>query len=313
MSERDGGECKLSGIKCASVEIKPSNEIASGELYVAALADKASILPIAMNGRYTAGDLGSLFIDATAREVSVNQSSSDLTGIMRESTARYHLSKLSLPDVESSVNMLLMRRGGEILPRCRLRIACDQTEIPYYGSPMAEQGEIRKGRAKHGTKRFHAYASLYVMLDGRRVTTALRYVTAGDRLPDVVTGMLAQLKAAGFAIGCLFMDRGFYSVRMVNLLKSTDTRFCMMMPQRGKTGGTRRLCTGKTRRQRYTAISVRKGVREEASYTAFVVCCQWRFRFPHFRRRILPRSAGLNFPTLCLVGSGECCRERYGE
>ena len=112
MSERDGGECKLSGIKCASVEIKPSNGIASDELYVVALADMASILPIAMNGRYTATDLGSLLVDAAAREVSVNQSSSDLTGMMRESTARYHLSKLLLPDVESAVNTLLMKRGA---------------------------------------------------------------------------------------------------------------------------------------------------------------------------------------------------------
>ena len=150
---------------------------------------------------------------------------------------------------------------------------------------------------------------MYVMLSGRRVTLVLRYVTANNTMPCVVESMLAQLKAAGFAAGCLFMDRGFYSVRMVNMLKSTDTRFCMMKQQRGKTGGTRLLCTGKTRKQRYTVVSVRKGVRDVASFTAFVVCRYEKGKYNKHRNYYL-------YATYrCCIGTSriyDTYRKRFG-
>ncbi len=52
----------------------------------------------------------------------------------------------------------------------------DPTLIPYHGRPFADPAEIYRGQPKSGTTHFHAYATAYLVRDGRRFTLALVWV-----------------------------------------------------------------------------------------------------------------------------------------
>jgi len=47
------------------------------------------------------------------------------------------------------------------------------TLIPYHGEPYRSPEEIYRGEPKSGTSHFHAYATAYVVREGRRFTVAM--------------------------------------------------------------------------------------------------------------------------------------------
>ena len=49
----------------------------------------------------------------------------------------------------------------------------DLTELPYYGEPCQHQRELRPGKAKQGTSRFHTYATVYLLSHGQRFTLGM--------------------------------------------------------------------------------------------------------------------------------------------
>ena len=93
-----------------------------------------------------------------------------------------------LDTLEAQCNaVLLARLPDDVVPRPQ-RVAIDLTLLPYYGRPAVEGGELRRGEAKAGTTRFHAYATAYLVRDGRRLTLARTYVRAEDELLFWLTG-----------------------------------------------------------------------------------------------------------------------------
>ena len=70
----------------------------------------------------------------------------------------------------SSLTRRLGRKGYES--------GIDMVEIPYYGQPAQIEEEIRRGKARAGTTRFHAYATGAVVHHGQRYEIALTFVWA---------------------------------------------------------------------------------------------------------------------------------------
>ena len=272
MFERDGRVPRNSIREKASRRINASAGIREQELFDLAIKDVSGLLCFRMKGKYTKGDLAALLVDAGSREVSINQSSKDLDEIMVESNARYHLGKLRLWKLEDQINDLLLTRAKVILPTKALKIGGDVVDIPYHGQPMKRNNEIRKGKAKSGTNTFHVYASLYVILYGRRVTLCVKYARANEPLAEILKEMVERISEEGIGIDCLFLDRGFYSIPVINTLKSMNLSFCIMAPIKGKKGGLKRLCKGPSRRENYTMVSRKDGVVIKTSYKAYVIC-----------------------------------------
>lgn len=59
------------------------------------------------------------------------------------------------------------------LRRRRYPLAIDLTLIPYHGEPYLSPAEVYRGEPKSGTSHFHAYATAYVIRDGRRFTVGI--------------------------------------------------------------------------------------------------------------------------------------------
>lgn len=97
-----------------------------------------------------------------------------------------HLDKFnSFEELESQLNKALQSRIPPRIKKGRQQVAIDLNLIPYYGKPSAEElPYIYRSQAKSGTCSFYAYATLYVLKKGKRVTLAIRGVRWHDSCND---------------------------------------------------------------------------------------------------------------------------------
>jgi putative transposase len=128
-----------------------------------------------------------------------------------------------------------LRRGlPRPLRRRRQRRALDLTLLPYYGQPESDPAELYKGARKAGTRRFHGYATAYVIFKGCRWTLALRAGHHSDPWDDIVTDLLRQVALAGVRGRLVLLDRGFYSVDVIRYLQAARYPFLMPVMRRGR-------------------------------------------------------------------------------
>src|SRR4051794_17093196 len=136
---------------------------------------------------------------AAARLTSLHAVCRQLRGVPSDETVRQALYS-RLPDfaaLQRQLNDALAGRVPKAL-RCHpQRLAIDLTLVPYHGEPFRDAKEVHRARARDGTKRFHAYATAYVVRKGRRYTVALAAVAKGGPLKDVVQRLLRQARSAG--------------------------------------------------------------------------------------------------------------------
>jgi Transposase DDE domain len=174
--------------------------------------------------------LWSLLLAAAARITSLSDACQRLRDAPSDETARKAL-LATLPDyatLQRQLNAALAGHLPKALRQHLQRLAIDLTLIPYHGRPFRDLGEIYRGQAKDGTSHFHAYATAYVVLHGRRYTVALTGVTKGEPLKDVVRRLLRQAAGVGVRPRLLLLDRGFYSVAVVRYLQ--QARYPFLMP-----------------------------------------------------------------------------------
>jgi len=195
-----------------------------------------------MQGSYGLMDLACTVVEACCRATSITEACRSLGRAPDEGTVRHHFSKLSMASLEAEANRVLATYALKALPRRRLKAAVDLTFIPYHGRWARRSRELRRGRAKHGTGWFHAYASAYVMLQGRRFTLAVKYVRRGGSYAHIVAYLLRRLERLGVRVSRLYLDRQFYRVDVINLLRAKGVAFLIPV-----------ICRGRSKRRREAA------------------------------------------------------------
>ena len=174
-----------------------------------------------------------------------------------------------LPELEQRLNAALR---AEIPPRVwrqAREVAIDFHDRPYYGKQPQAKGLWVRGKARDGTTRFYRIATAYVMLKGLRVTLALRFVLPEMEVVSLLDDLLKSLKKQGFQIACLFLDKGFASIAVMEYLTRRAQPALIACPIRGKTGGTRALCQGRrSYRTTHTFVS------GDQTFTAHMVVCR---------------------------------------
>jgi hypothetical protein len=146
----------------------------------------------------------------------------------------------SLPgpeELERRLNRALAADLPRALAGTRQPLACDLTLRPYHGKPLDSEREVYRGKAKGGTTHFHAYATCYLALHGRRFTLAVTWVRQGEKLEDVLWRLLRQARRAGVRPSYLLLDRAFCSVDVIRHLQSARYPFLMPLPLRGRPAG----------------------------------------------------------------------------
>ncbi|MFW5936001.1 MAG: transposase, partial [Candidatus Hadarchaeota archaeon] len=184
-----------------------------------------------------------------------------------EGTVRYRLKDLEQEDVQARINQMLKENVGN-LPKS-LNLAIDYVLIPFYGEEL-DEGDTVRTRAKQGTTRFFAYASIYVIKKNKRYTLALRYCRKGEKLTDVIDFLLKEVEEAGFKVKRLYLDREFFNVKVINHLKENGIPFIMPCVRRGRSGGIRDLFVGrKSYTTQYTMYNIKTN--EKATFQVNVV------------------------------------------
>jgi len=196
-------------------------------------------------GKYSPEDIASVLALAASRETSPSRICQEHELAPSEGVVRYRLRSLTLKPLLKRANRLLAEQAASLLPKRPLKIAVDYTLIPYHGKPKRDEGEIVRGQPKHGTTWFHAYATAYTILSGRRVTVALSFVRSSDGKLEVIDEIIRLIEGQGMHIKCLYLDRAFFTVDIIQYLQLRSIRFLMPAIIRGKSGGTRALIKGR--------------------------------------------------------------------
>jgi hypothetical protein len=231
-------------------------------------------LPLNAEGyKCTTDDLFKVLVGVAATKSTLEAVCADLVGTPDPQTIRgYFNDQLrveELPELEQQLNAAL---AAEVPPHVRRQsqeMAIDYHDRPYYGKGDQAQALWVRGRAKDGTTRFYRVATAYLVLNGLRVTLALRFVLPDDDPVSVVDRLLQRVYAQGIRVSCLLLDKGFESIAMMDYLTRQGQAALIACTIRGTTGGTRALCQG---RKSYATVHTFRGKQGKEFTAAMLVC-----------------------------------------
>jgi putative transposase len=267
-------------------------------------------LPLAADGSCcTTDDLLNVLLGIAVNRSTLEAVCTDWTAASDPETVRRYLNEQlcveDLPELEQRLNAALR---AEIPPRVwrqAREVAIDFHDRPYYGKQPQEDGLWVRGKARDGTTRFYRIATAYVILKDLRVTLALRFVLPEQAVVSLLDDLLISLKKQGFPIACLFLDKGFASIAVMDYLTRHAQPALIACPIRGKTGGTRVLCQG--RRSYRTTHPFVSG---DQAFTANMVVCR-SFTTAKRTKRLKPRAVWLLYILIELDLSPRQARRGY--
>lgn len=270
----------------------------------------AENLPVNTQGACDQRTIFEILIRAASTGDSIENTCKTLEDVPCGNDIRYHLEKYDdMDDLEARINKALHDRLPPRIYKGKQALACDLNLIPYYGKPSpAELPYINKSQAKAGTCSFYAYASLYVIRKGKRVTVAITAVRCYDTYVAIITRLLDKISPLKLKIKRLLLDRGFFSVPVIRWLKALDIPFEMPVIIRGKKGGTRQLIKGgRSYETTYTMKSQQYG---SVTFKVRVICVYSMGKYG--RQGVTYFAYAVHGITLKLRAVHEDYRRRFG-
>ena len=191
-----------------------------------------------------------VLIKASAENSSLEAVCADLEEIADSNTIREYLNEAlpikELREQERQVNKALAGCTPHDLVRTDIEIAIDFHDEPFYGKQAETRQVTCAGQAKKGTTHFVRIATAYIIWRQVRLTLAVRYVLPEDETLEILKFLLKRLKKLGFKAKVLYMDKGFASTGIIQYLTAQQQPAIIACPIRGKKGGTRALCRGRS-------------------------------------------------------------------
>jgi putative transposase len=191
-----------------------------------------------------------LLMKASAECSSLEAACADLEEVADSNTVREYVNKYlpadQLSDQEDEANRALAECIPEKMARKGIEIAVDFHDEPFYGRLEATRAVTCSGQAKKGTTHFVRIATAYVIWRQVRLTLAVHYVMPEEKALDVLKVLLKRLKNLGFEAKVLYLDKGFAATPIITYLTEQQQPAIIANPIRGKDGGTRALCRGRS-------------------------------------------------------------------
>ena len=166
----------------------------------------AQHIPINSTGAGDPQNLFKVLVRAASKQDTIENTSKELQKSTCGNNIRYHLNKISdFKELEIKLNSALKSQIPKGLKKKNLILAIDLNLIPYYGKPKdSEKPYIYRSKAKDGTCSFYAYASLYTIKKGKRVTLGIRGVKWLDSKVAILTYLLAELSSLEIKVKRLY-------------------------------------------------------------------------------------------------------------
>jgi len=268
-------------------------------------------LPLNAEGyKCTTDDLFKVLLGVAAMKSTLEAVCADLIGTPDPHTIRGYFNEQfcveELPELEQQLNAALAAEVPRRVRRHAQEVAIDYHDRPYYGKGEQDQELWVRGKAKDGTTRFYRVATAYLVLNGLRVTLALRFVLPDDDTVSVLDSLRRRITAQGIRVSCLLLDKGFDGTAVMDYLTRQGQAALIACTIRGTTGGTRALCQG---HKSYCTTYTFKGT-QGVEFTAALLVCRV---FTTARRtgRLQRRAEWLLFIQLGLALSPRYARQLY--
>jgi putative transposase len=209
---------------------------------------------------------------AAATGDTIESTAKQLKQVTTSNNIRYHLGKINnFVDLEPQLNLALKSQIPQGLRRKKQSLAIDLNLIPYYGEPSQEEAPfIYRSQAKLGTCSFYAYATLYVIKKGKRVTLAIRGVRWLDTKVALLTYLLAELSSLEIKVKKLYLDREFFCVSVIRWLQALNIPLILPAIRRGGKGGIKQFFQGRKSYKTSYTMSNSKG--ESVSFDLWIIC-----------------------------------------
>ena len=227
-------------------------ELKAEDVHAYTLKTLKEYLPIEANGYLCKTDmLYDVLLKASAECSSLEAVCADLDNVADSNTQREYINKIlaknELSTLEEQVNQALCACIPESMARYGVEIAIDFHDEPFYGKQEATRALTCSGQAKKGTTHFMRIATAYVIWRQVRLTLAVHFVLPDEETLDILKKLLERLKKLGFSAKVLYLDKGFAATSIITYLKTDVQQPAIIAnPIRGKTGGTRSLCRGRS-------------------------------------------------------------------
>jgi Transposase DDE domain len=276
-------------------------------------------LPLEMPGAIERQDLWRVLVFAAASRLSVHQACDQLERAPSGPTVLGNLSSQfsDLDALEGHVNDLLAKLIPKGLGKRGRRVAIDLVALPYHGTvDEAHQDEVCRSKAQCGTTHFFTYATAYAVVRGRRYTLAMCRVRAKQTMDHVLRTLLARLVTLGMRIKLLLLDRGFYSVRVIQDLITGEQPFIMPAVKRGKKpttpgGPTGTYALAAEKQGHWTPYTLKSAKEGHVAFDLAVVCHNTRgHRGRHQREALLYATWGVKHHPLSWIRA--TYRRRFG-
>jgi hypothetical protein len=231
--------------------IRP-HELKAEDVRAYALKTLKKHLPIEANGYCCQTDMiYDVLMKASAECSSLEAVCADLEDVADSNTMREYVNKALSPDElaaqEERANQALAECIPMSMARQGIEVAADFHDEPFYGKQEQTRAVTCSGQAKKGTTHFVRIATAYVIWRQVRLTLAVHYVLPKEEALDILKILLQRLKRLGFSAKVLYLDKGFAATPIVEYLTAMEKQPAIIAnPIRGKTGGTRALCHGRS-------------------------------------------------------------------
>ena len=286
-------------------------ELSAAEVLPHTVSTLHEQVPLHADGyKCTTVDLFNILVGVAATKGTLEAVCADLAGPPDPQTIREYfndqLCVAELPALEQQLNAALAAEVPRRVRRQAQEVAIDYPDRPYYGKGEQDHELWVRGKAKDGTTRFSRIATVYLVLNGLRVTLALRFVLPADDTVSVLARLLQRVKAQGIRVSCLLLDKGFESVAVLEYLTRQGQAALLACARRGTTGGTRALCQGRKSYSTTPTFTSSQGTEFTAALLVCRVVTTARRTGRHERQ-----AAWLVFVQIQLALSPRYARPRY--
>lgn len=205
---------------------------------ISKLAKKIAYPFIDFNIHYTSKYKNNIFLDLlahTAIEHDFTENGSKTFRINKQKspvarTLLYHINKLKINSVmemftKSSEEIFKLAKQSNVFKNRKFDIAIDYHDIPYWGdksNPM-----LVRTPKEQGTTYAFRFATVAIVEHGRQFTLLTLPVSPLDKNNDIVDRLITFAKNI-ISIDTVYLDRGFYSGEVIDVLKEHNVNFLMV-------------------------------------------------------------------------------------
>jgi putative transposase len=188
-------------------------------------------LPRPQRSLYSPKQIISTLCYAATQKKTIQQAARELENSPHPNTIFNELYSLDVDTLTHRLNQTLASFIPKSIFNRKRQVAIDFKSIPTWIDeekldPQQKQYIIHC-KPKDGTSKFYQFASIYLIKNNKRYTLAMVMIKRGMSKRQLVKQLLQCFREMKGKVKCLYLDREFFTVDVINFLKEEDIPFLM--------------------------------------------------------------------------------------